>query len=91
MLTRWGTWVDAVTYLSEYLDMLKEFLSSEGVVSAAASFKELKSLLDTNFCCLKSQALFIQNHGGKIVSTLKSLESKAVPLAHILFSTITTI
>ena len=82
VLTRWGTWVNAVAYLAEYLDVLGEFISSGEVTSGSACFGELKVLLSTNVCRLKTEALFIKKHGGMIVSTLKKLESKQIPLAH---------
>ena len=56
VLTRWGTWIDAVTN-TWYVKRV-----SIEVVSAAASFKELKSLLDTDYCHLNSQALFIDKY-----------------------------
>ena len=70
LLTRWGTWVNAVAYLAEYLDVLGEFISSGEVTSRSACFGELKALLSTNVCRLKTEALFIKKHGGMIVSTL---------------------
>ena len=56
VLPRWGAWVDVVSYLAVYIDILKELLSSKEVVSVAAFLTELKNVLDTGFCHIKGKS-----------------------------------
>ena len=88
VLTRWGSWVNAVSYLADYLVVLRDFLHSGNVTSDSAYFCELQTLLSTSFDGLYCEALFIKKYGGKLVSTLEKLESKSIPLAHSLYSII---
>lgn len=78
--TRWCSWITAVGYLAENIDVLSDFLDTLCGASAKCVL-DLKELLKQK-TLLKTQATFIVEHSLEIVTSLKRLEETAAPSAH---------
>ncbi|CAB1316474.1 unnamed protein product [Coregonus sp. 'balchen'] len=78
--TRWGSWICAVKYLAEYMDVLTDFTTT--LPETAKCVQDLCELLREHKAQLKAQAVFIVEHCVKIVANLTKLEETSVPTAH---------
>lgn len=82
--TRWGSWIKAVQYLAENIDILHGFIPTLPLSSKAV--RDLRVLLEKNRKLLKIQATFIVEHSSDILTTLIKLEETSRPVAASIFS-----
>lgn len=79
VLTRWGSWIEAVQYLAENLDILYDFTLTLPLSSKAVC--DLRQLLEEKRDVLKAQAIFIVEHSTEILAILTKLEETSNPSA----------
>lgn len=77
ILTRWGSWIDAVQYLKENLDILYDFIPTLPLSSKV--LWDLRALLEEKNHVLKAQAIFIVEHTTEILATLTKLQDTSRP------------
>lgn len=82
--TRWGSWIKAVQYLAENIDILHGFIQTLPLSSKAV--RDLRVLLEENGKLMKIQATFIVEHSSDILATLVKLEETSRPVAASIFS-----
>ncbi|RXN06484.1 CGG triplet repeat-binding 1 [Labeo rohita] len=82
--TRWGSWIKAVQYLEENIDIFQGFIPTLPPTSKAV--RDLGVLLEGNGKLLKVQASFIVEHSTDILATLTKLEETSTPTAASIFS-----
>jgi hypothetical protein len=78
--TRWGSWICAVEYLAEYMDVPTDFTTT--LAETAKCVRDQCELLREHKAQLKAQAVFIVEHSEKIVAKLTKLEETSVPTAN---------
>ena len=79
VVTRWGSWIEAVQYLAENLDILYDFIPSLPLSSKAV--RDLRELLEEKKNTLKAHAIFIVEHSIEIMTTLTKLQETSSPSA----------
>ncbi|XP_046879422.1 uncharacterized protein LOC124469923 [Hypomesus transpacificus] len=79
--TRWGSWVHAVEYLAEYMDVVSDFTAT-----LPKTAKCVKDLLEEQKAQLKAQAVFIVEHSSELISLLTKLQKTSVPMAQTIAS-----
>lgn len=77
ILTRWGTWIEAIVYLAEHLDDLIKVFDKFDVEESAA-VKLVKDLL--NNPSVKRDMIFISSNYGFLTKSIKLLEQRGLPL-----------
>ena len=79
VVTRWGSWIEAVQYLAENLDILCDFIPSLPLSTKAV--RDLRGLLEEKKNTLKAHAIFIVEHSTEIMTTLTKLQETSKPSA----------
>lgn len=79
VLTRWGSWIEAVQYLAENLDILCDFVPSLPLSSKAV--RDLRVLIEEKETTLKAHAIFIVEHSTEIKTTITKLQETSNPSA----------
>lgn len=77
VITRWGTWLNTVSYYSNNFDSAKHFL--EGLESNSAAIRKAKSLLKED--SLMRDLMLVKTHFSIIGSAIKQLETENLSLA----------
>jgi len=78
IITRWGTWVKAVSYYCEYFKEIKNIIL-ELDPDDAISIKETQKILDDP--SLETNLVFIHANYGYLPDTIEKLETQGLPLA----------
>ncbi len=92
--TRWGSWIKAVQYLAENIDVLQDINIWDEIFEyfiptlppTSKAMRDLGVLLEENGKLLKVQATFIMEHSSNILATLTKLEETSRPTAATIFS-----
>ncbi len=79
VVTRWGSWIEAVQYLAENLYILCDFIPSLPLSSKAVW--DLRVLLEEKEAILKAHAIFIVEHSTEIKTTITKLQETSNPSA----------
>uniref|UniRef100_A0A2S2PYT5 Uncharacterized protein n=1 Tax=Sipha flava TaxID=143950 RepID=A0A2S2PYT5_9HEMI len=77
IITRWGTWLNAVKYYCENFEKIKDVVSTLDSTSAV-SIQKAKHLL--NIDDIKNNLIYISNNFGFLEDTIKQLETKKMTL-----------
>ncbi|KAL4089735.1 hypothetical protein QTP88_024707 [Uroleucon formosanum] len=77
ILTRWGTWLEAVQYYCDHFDKIKNVISNFDTESAAAIKKANSLMQDIN---LKNNLTYISANFCFLIQTIKQLETKNMSL-----------
>lgn len=78
IITRWGTWIKAVSYYCEYFKEIKNIIL-ELNPDDAISIKETQKILDDP--SLEANLVFIHANYGYLPDTIEKLETQGLPLA----------
>ncbi|KAL4120732.1 hypothetical protein QTP88_013368 [Uroleucon formosanum] len=77
IITRWGTWLEAVQYYCDHFDKIKNVISNFDTESAAAIEKANSLMQDIN---LKNNLTYISANFCFLIQTIKQLETKNMSL-----------
>ncbi|KAL4136113.1 hypothetical protein QTP88_007679 [Uroleucon formosanum] len=77
IITRWGTWLEAVQYYCDHFDKIKNVISNFDTESAAAIEKANSLMQDIN---LKNNLTYISANFCFLIQTIKQLEIKNMSL-----------
>lgn len=69
--TKWGSWIRAVEYLAEYMDVLTNFTTT--LPETAKCVRDICELLREHKAQLKAQTVLIVEHSVEIVANLTKL------------------
>lgn len=76
VVTRWGTWFEAVKYISNHYDVLKSFVDAELPTDDTMAMVKLGRLFGLEFS--KKDTTFIAEHCEKLITTLEYFERQDV-------------
>lgn len=78
VLTRWGTWINAVCYYSEHFEALKQFVCNELDSSDAAAIGKAQKLFEKR--SIRDDIAFIVSNFGSLPGVIERLESAGLAL-----------
>jgi hypothetical protein len=77
VLTRWGTWIQAVNFYNKHFDVLKSFVTTFHAESAVAVRESQTALIETK---VASSMAYVRSNFGWILESIKKSETTGISL-----------